>query len=331
MESKKIRRIVNIIGGAACALISTLFLFTVDIAVNISVYYLFGLAIFGLGGGLLQVIGSANLVDEEDFKPSLFLFISSLFGVLLIVILFALSNETTLLKVLGNPKKDTSFISMTLALNILIAFINTVICLVSTVLTSRTHFRWLNETHPDKFVKFKNVTNLVTTIVCGVFVLFGIVSLFVFPVIEGTIVTVEKATVDGIFGKVTTTIVQQLNGISAIFGGDTAFVTSTKLEYQLIDLPTSVEVVKGVSRVTANVGAMASFMLAFVGTACSITFAHVPALKKHFLGRLIPGLTVLFAGIVGLLVSGEIAQFVAANATKLVVGATYSAGKGYYD
>ena len=104
MNKKGFRKIVLFILGVLVALSSTMFLVLLDTKLKSTVYTLFGLAVFGLGAGILQAFGALNSHDEENKHSWWIGLVTSFMSVALIMTTTLIFSDVTLLSYLASTE-----------------------------------------------------------------------------------------------------------------------------------------------------------------------------------------------------------------------------------
>ena len=93
MDSKSIRRLALLIGGLASTIISVFLLFYLDIVLRISVVWLMLIALTGLIGGVLVLVASASILDEDNVLSRILAIIGTLLIVALNVVLIGMYGD----------------------------------------------------------------------------------------------------------------------------------------------------------------------------------------------------------------------------------------------
>lgn len=298
-NEKGVRRIVTVISGAAIAIISTLFMLFIDTKIKIQVSFLFGFAVFGLAGGIMQVIGATNLSDEENKTSWLLLAISAFMGVGLLMSFGAATSDSTYVNFVtsnGNAKSDITLIKIFEYLTLIFGIINAIICFVSAILTTREHFVYIHKNGSEKVKKAISIVKISSSIFALVLVVIAIGLIANFPLVNG--VTSFKFDQDGY--KFLNTISYAFGGLSLFFGGESIVVTANLLEERLNKLEPVIEYSTYEITNPVNIIAIISIVGVLVFSIVSLCFVLIKKTEKNLYLRLLFGILVLVCGLLSL-------------------------------
>ena len=94
MEVKHVRRTINLVSGLGVAALSVFLIFYLDILLHINVNWLLGISAFGLIGGALLALSSANIEDDENWKAPIMAIVGTILMLLYdVVLVFMFQDE----------------------------------------------------------------------------------------------------------------------------------------------------------------------------------------------------------------------------------------------
>ena len=94
MEVKHVSRTINLVSGLGVAALSVFLIFYLDILLHINVNLLLGISAFGLIGGALLALSSANIEDDENWKAPIMAIVGTILMLLYdVVLVFMFQDE----------------------------------------------------------------------------------------------------------------------------------------------------------------------------------------------------------------------------------------------
>ena len=273
-NGKGVRKLVALISGAVVALVSTAYMLCIDTIVNSQVYYLFGLAVFGLGAGILQVISSNNLTEEEDKFSWVGLTISAFMGIGLILSINAIIQDPAYLGFLASTEKSIGDKIVILLLELAttqFAFVNVLIVSFAAVLTTREHFAYIHNKGSEKTKHTISIVKKVLSASALVLVIGAFAILLVSPIIDGSVVYTYK---EGVYRFQSTTN-YSLQGMNVFFGGNIELLEHSEIVERTgkLDPVVSEQVINLVAQTSTL--AITSFALIVLGTISSLVLVLI--------------------------------------------------------
>lgn len=323
-NGKGVRKLVALISGAVVALVSTAYMLCIDTIVNSQVYYLFGLAVFGLGAGILQVISSNNLIEEEDKFSWVGLTISAFMGIGLILSINAIIQDPAYLGFLASTEKSIGDKIVILLLELAttqFAFVNVLIVSFAAVLTTREHFAYIHNKGSEKTKHTISIVKKVLSASALVLVIGAFAILLVSPIIDGSIVYTYK---EGVYRFQSTTS-YSLQGMNVFFGGNIELLEHSEIIERTgkLDPVVSEQVINLVAQTSTL--AITSFALIVLGTISSLVLVLIKKTEKMMYVRILTGLLVLIGGLISFSFYGEIVNVISSS---VVEGTTFQIGAG---
>ena len=321
-NGKGVRKLVTLISGAVVALVSTAYMLYIDTIVNSQVYYLFGLAIFGLGAGILQVISSNNLAEEEDKFSWAGLSISAFMGIGLILSIGAITSDiayTDFMASTENSDVDKTIIRIFEVLSIVFAYVNVLIASFAAVLTTREHFVYIHKHGSEKVLNIIDIVKKVLTVSALILVIGAFVSLFLSPVISGSFV--EKWSETPYKFQLTTTY--SLFGLAPFFGGEIDLNVLVELieRNEMLEPESTQKIITFASSV--YVPAIISFVLVTLGSIASLILVLIEKTRKMMFVRIFIGLL----GLIGALISLSFGNYlITLSIPHVIEGTTFQIG-----
>ena len=95
---KGVRRILNLVSGLGMAFVALFLIFYLDIAVSVTVEWLLGISAFGLVGGALVTLSSANIEDDDNWKAPIMAIAGTILMLLCDVVLLGLIQNQTIVE-----------------------------------------------------------------------------------------------------------------------------------------------------------------------------------------------------------------------------------------
>lgn len=95
---KGVRRIFNLVSGLGMAFVALFLLFYLDIAVSVTVEWLLGISAFGLVGGALVALSSANIEDDDNWKAPIMAIAGTILMLLCDIVLLGLIQNPTIVE-----------------------------------------------------------------------------------------------------------------------------------------------------------------------------------------------------------------------------------------
>ena len=95
---KGVRRILNLISGLGMAFVALFLIFYLDIAVSVTVEWLLGISAFGLVGGALVALSSANIEDDDNWKAPIMAIAGTILMLLCDIVLIGLIQNPTIVE-----------------------------------------------------------------------------------------------------------------------------------------------------------------------------------------------------------------------------------------
>ena len=95
---KGVRRILNLVTGLGMAFVALFLIFYLDIAVSVTVEWLLGISAFGLVGGALVALSSANIEDDDNWKAPVMAVAGTILMLLCDIVLLGLSQNPTIME-----------------------------------------------------------------------------------------------------------------------------------------------------------------------------------------------------------------------------------------
>ena len=218
MDKKGIRKITLSILGVLVAIVSTMFLLWLDTKFKTKVYALFGLAIFGLGGGILQVFGALNSQDEESPHAWWTTLLSTLMsaGLVLLTVLLTRSQDYVTKMTSTETKLIVKLIMIFLAgYNILFGAINATVGFGLAVRITRERFKFFEISNNKKATTTISILKRVIAGASFELIGFALIILMLFPLLTGEYSYKIK---NEELGRLTTTISYVLNNFTYLFG-----------------------------------------------------------------------------------------------------------------
>lgn len=323
-NGKGVRKLVTLISGATVVLFSTAYMLCIDTIVNSQVYYLFGLAVFGLGAGILQVISSNNLAEEEDKFSWIGLTISAFMGIGLILSINAIMQDPAYLWFLSSTEKsigDKIVIMLLELATTQFAFVNVLIVSFAAILTTREHFAYIHNKGSEKTKHTISIVKKVLSASALVLVIGAFAILLVSPIIDGSVVYTYK---EGVYRFQSTTN-YSLQGMNVFFGGNIELLEHSEIIERTgkLDPVVSEQVINLV--VQTSTLAITSFALIALGTISSLVLVLIKKTEKMMYVRILTGLLVLIGGLISFSFYGEIVNVISSS---VVEGTTFQIGAG---
>lgn len=306
MDGKKIRSLIAVVSGAVIAIAATLFMLMADTKAKVAVEPLMGIAIFGLGGGIMQALGGLGSADEEDSKSPIILIASFFMGVGLIVSLFSIASNETFISFIKTEVdgKTGQYLEVIRIITLVLAFINAAGVAYLSMDCVRNHFAFLEKRNQ---VKFNKVSNIVRWSVVGFFSILFIVGFIMFttsPIVSNMF---KERIKEGLTIRYDVFTYNDYGGLSLIFGGESIINRLTTQEVVLGEYTPADPLYEDVSFISAGIPVMqVSVIMAFVGLIASIVLAVLPQTKKSTLFRGIAGLILLVGAVLSLFAEKEI-------------------------
>jgi hypothetical protein len=95
---KGVRRILNLVSGLGMAFVALFLIFYLDIAVSVTVEWLLGISAFGLVGGALVALSSANIEDDDNWKAPIMAIAGTILMLLCDIVLLGLIQNPTIVE-----------------------------------------------------------------------------------------------------------------------------------------------------------------------------------------------------------------------------------------
>jgi len=327
-NGKGVRKLVALISGAVVALVSTAYMLYIDTIVNSQVYYLFGLAIFGLGAGILQVISSNNLTEEEDKFSWIGLTVSAFMGIGLILSIGAITSDTAYTEFMAsteNSDVDKTIIRIFEVLSIVFAYVNVLIVSFAAVLTTREHFAYIHNKGSEKTKHTICIVKKVLSASAIVLVIGAFAILLVSPIINGSFIHTYKATIDDVTYRFQNTTTYSIKGMNIFFGGKVDLLEFVEIieRNKKLDPVYSSQIINLVAQ--TSMLAITSFALIALGSIASLVLVLIKKTEKMMYVRILTGLLVLIGGFISFSFYGEIVNVVSSS---VVEGTTFQIGAG---
>ena len=327
-NGKGVRKLVTLISGAVVALVSTAYMLYIDTIVNSQVYYLFGLAVFGLGAGILQVISSNNLTEEEDKFSWVGLTISAFMGIGLILSIGAIISDaayTGFMASTENSDADKTIIRIFEVLSIVFAYVNVLIASFAAILTTREHFAYIHNKGSEKTKHTISIVKKVLSASALVLVIGAFAILLVSPIINGSFIHTYKITIDDVTYRFQNTTTYSIKGMNIFFGGKVELLKFVEIieRNKKLDPVYSSQIINLVAQ--TSMLAITSFALVILGSIASLVLVLVKKTEKMMYVRILTGLLVLIGGLISFLFYGEIVNVISSS---VVEGTTFQIGAG---
>lgn len=302
MDKKNIRKIILLMIGVLVAISSTIFILLLDTQVKSTVYFLFGLAIFGLGGGLLQAIGALNSHDDENTSSWWILLISSFMDAILTLIILAVYKDSSFQSYITST--ETAFISKlminaSLYLTSFIAIVGTIITFPLTIRVIREHFKFLSQLNNKKKNKIINIVEKSLSSFALVLVVLAFVCLIAFPLLSGQNSYTDKT--GGV--RIKYTIEYTVSNVGYLLGKTVDIIKTTTAVKQLSSDAPIVTVDSMSIKLGFNFVVYLSFISAIIGSIASFVLVLVKKTKDMMWVREGFGLLSLFGGLLSLFFS----------------------------
>ena len=95
---KGVRRILNLVTGLGMAFVALFLIFYLDIVVSITVEWLLGISAFGLVGGALVALSSANIEDDDNWKAPVMAIAGTVLMLLCDIVLLGLIQNPAIIE-----------------------------------------------------------------------------------------------------------------------------------------------------------------------------------------------------------------------------------------